>query len=86
MRATGIRQSFKKEIGSELDSEEGRLGKLGKTAGGNWKSKGQEVKVRILETSLVVQWLRLHTSNAGSTGSIPGQGTKTPRAAWHGPP
>ena len=29
------------------------------------------------ETSLVVQWLRLHTPNAGSPGSIPGQGTRS---------
>ena len=28
-------------------------------------------------TSLLVQWLRLHTFNAGSPGSIPGQGTKS---------
>ena len=27
-------------------------------------------------TSLVVQWLRLHTPNAGDPGSIPGQGTR----------
>ena len=27
-------------------------------------------------TSLVVQCLRLHVTNAGGTGSIPGQGTK----------
>ena len=27
-------------------------------------------------TSLKVQWLRLHASNAGDVGSIPGQGTK----------
>ena len=27
-------------------------------------------------TSLVVQWLRLHTPNAGGLGSIPGQGTR----------
>ena len=26
----------------------------------------------------MVQWLRLCTSNEGSTGSIPGQGTKIP--------
>ena len=31
-------------------------------------------------TSLVVQWLRLHASNAGGMGSIPGQGTKIPQA------
>ena len=28
-------------------------------------------------TSLVVQWLRLHTSNAGCQDSIPGQGTRS---------
>ena len=32
-------------------------------------------------TSLVVQWLRLHASNAGNAGSIPGQGTKILYAA-----
>jgi len=31
-------------------------------------------------TSLTVQWLRLHTSNAGVLGLIPGQGTKIPHA------
>ena len=34
--------------------------------------------------SLVVQWLRLCTSKAGATGSIPGWGTKIPHATWHG--
>ena len=28
-------------------------------------------------TSLVVQWLRLHTPNAGGPGSIPGEGTRS---------
>ena len=28
-------------------------------------------------TSLVVQWVRLHTPNAGDLGSIPGQGTRS---------
>ena len=32
-------------------------------------------------TSLAIQWLRLHTSVAGDTGSIPGWGTKIPNAA-----
>ena len=34
---------------------------------------------RVLEmgTSLVVQWVRLHTPNAGGPGSIPGQGTRS---------
>ena len=35
-------------------------------------------------TSLAVQWLRLCTSNAGGTVSIPGQGTKIPHVVWHG--
>ena len=35
-------------------------------------------------TSLAVQWLRLHTPNAGGAGSIPGRGTKMPHAALRG--
>ena len=35
---------------------------------------------KIIETSPVVQGLRLHTPNAGGPGSIPGQET-TPRTA-----
>ena len=35
-------------------------------------------------TCLVVQWLRLSPPNAQGTGSIPGQGTKIPHAAWSG--
>ncbi|TEA24051.1 hypothetical protein DBR06_SOUSAS13910010, partial [Sousa chinensis] len=27
--------------------------------------------------SLVAQWIRLHTPNAGGWGSIPGQGTRS---------
>ncbi|TEA36925.1 hypothetical protein DBR06_SOUSAS210044, partial [Sousa chinensis] len=30
-----------------------------------------------LGTSLVAQWLRLHTPNAGGPGLIPGQGTRS---------
>ena len=30
----------------------------------------------------MVQWLRLCASNTGDAGSIPGQGTKIPNAAW----
>ena len=33
---------------------------------------------------LAVQWLRLHTSNAGDKGSIPKQGTKIPHAMHYG--
>ena len=40
----------------------------GKIYGPNLRSPG---------TSLVVQWLRLHTPNAGGQGSIPGQGTRS---------
>ena len=34
--------------------------------------------------SPVVQWLALHAFTAEGPGSIPGQGTKIPQAAWHG--
>ena len=30
----------------------------------------------------MVQWLKLHHSNAGGTGLIPSQGTKIPHATW----
>ena len=43
--------------------------------------QGQNTKTRIrkreLGTSLVVQWLRLHTPNAGGQGSIPSEGTRS---------
>ena len=35
-------------------------------------------------TSLVVQWLRLHVSNARGMDAIPDQGTKIPYAMRHG--
>ena len=31
----------------------------------------------------MIQWLRLHTSNARGANSIPGQGTEIPHAIWH---
>ena len=34
------------------------------------------LRILALGTSVVVQWLRLHTPNAGGWGSIPGQGTR----------
>ena len=34
-------------------------------------------QIFFLGTSLVVQWIRLHTPNAGGQGSIPGQGTRS---------
>ena len=37
-----------------------------------------------LGTSQAVQWLRLHASNAGGMGLIPGQGTKIPHATGWG--
>ena len=39
-----------------------------------------------VETSLMVQWLRLHAPNAGGLGSIPGQRTESSQATgktWH---
>ena len=41
-------------------------------------------KKYVLGTSLAVQWLQLHTSNAQGIGLIPGQGTKTPHATQCG--
>ena len=35
-------------------------------------------------TSLVVQSLRPHASNAGGVGSIPGRGNRIPCAMWCG--
>ena len=35
------------------------------------------IKIRITESSLVVQWLRLHDLNAGGPSLIPGQGTRS---------
>ena len=35
------------------------------------------VQFKILGTSLVVQWLRLHALNAQDPGSIPGRGTRS---------
>ena len=36
------------------------------------------------ENSLAVQWLGLHAFTAKGVGSVPGQGTKIPQAAWQG--
>ena len=36
--------------------------------------------IKSIGTSLVVQWFRLHASNAGDMGLIPGPGTKSPHA------
>ena len=53
-----------------------------------WKTSFLEVKfdlgnhyLKCFRTSLAVQLFRLHASNAGGVGSIPGQGTKIPHAA-----
>ena len=41
---------------------------------------GIKPKIKIQGFPLAVQWLRLHSSNAGVTDLIPGQGTKIPPA------
>ena len=45
---------------------------------GGLTDKGQDILKRD-ETSLVVQWLRLHAPNAEGWSLIPGQGTKSHR-------
>ena len=47
-------------------------------------SEAESVKTNEQGISPVVQWLRLHASNAGGMGSIPGQGTKIPHASQCG--
>ena len=39
----------------------------------DWKFK----MIKMARTSLAVQWLRLHTPNAGALSLIPGQGTRS---------
>ena len=41
-----------------------------------------KLKIDLPGNSLAVQWLGLHASTAGVTGSIPGWGTKIPHATW----
>ena len=41
-----------------------------------WQIQIDNIRNERGETSLAVQWLRIHASTAGGTGSIPGQGTK----------
>ena len=41
-------------------------------------------KMKFPWTSLAVQWLRICASNAGGTGSIPGQETKIPHPMPYG--
>ena len=42
------------------------------------------LRFRNLRTSLEVQWLRVHTANAGGVGLILGRGTKILHAVQHG--
>ena len=42
------------------------------------------LKFKKLGTSLAVQWLGLCAFTAEGKGSIPGWGTKIPRASWRG--
>ena len=45
---------------------------------------GCGIKLMGCGTSLAVQWLSLHTSTAGSVGSLPGQGPKILHAMQYG--
>ena len=49
----------------------------------NNKGSGPLIFTRI-GTFLAVQWLRLHTSNAGDAGSILHRGTEIPHTTWCG--
>ena len=39
--------------------------------------------MKLVGTSLTVQWLGIHAFTAESRGWIPGQGIKIPQAMWH---
>ena len=41
-----------------------------------------DMNTRLLGPALGVQWVGLHTPNAGGSSSIPGQGTKILNTAW----
>ena len=81
---------YQKDKSWSLLMEEVETLELLDTAGGNisWCSYygkqyvGSSQKLKI-GTSQVVQWLRLHASNAGGAGSIPGQRSKIPRSVGH---
>ena len=53
------------------------LGALSGSVGYPGKVYGRGSRRASLGTSLVVQWLRLCTPNAGGLGSIPGQGARS---------
>jgi len=55
-----------------------------RTAPGNRECCRHISNISIWGMSLVLQWLRLCTANAGGVGSIPGLGTKIPHAMWNG--
>ena len=53
----------------------------------SWPEPGLHLRTQknsLPKTSQKVQGLRLHASNAGDTGSIPGWGIKIPNVSWHG--
>ena len=45
----------------------------------------QKLRKRLMGTSMVVQWLTLHTSTSEGSSSILGQGIKIPQAISHKP-
>ena len=57
---------------------------MDKTGAPYWRTERNTggIQMRGIGTSQVVQWLRLHTSNAGAVGSIPGPGTTTCCEVW----
>ena len=63
------------------EAEGGRTRPSGKQSGGCRGPKTSVSKMNEGNSLVVVQWLGFHTSTAGGTGSIPGQGTKIPHTA-----
>ena len=76
-----ITSAWEKQLGFLGGVGDGELSGVG--GGRCYKPTGQPRReIRLHGTSLVVQWLWLHVSNAGNTGLIPAQETKILYAAW----
>ena len=68
-----------------LWSQETNNGILADNTHHKWKREAFVLKiVQYKEFSLVVQWLRLHVSTVGGSGSSPDWGTKIPHVKPHG--
>ena len=64
--------------------QSGRAGQDRSATGITWVEEMPPQQRMIRGYPPIAQWLRLHTSNVGGLGSIPGGGTEIPQATWRG--